>query len=110
MRVAQAEVRVAEDRDEQVVEVVREAAGEHAEALGALRVDHAVLECVRGGDVDRRADHADDRSPSAIGADRRSTAACRGTRSWYVTVSPPSARWCVVDRILGAPIDVAWTS
>ena len=57
---AQREVGVAEDRDEQVVEVVREPAGEHAEALGALRVDHPALELRARGDVDRGADRADD--------------------------------------------------
>ena len=57
---AQREVRVAEHGDEQIVEVVGEAAGEQSEALGALRIDDAALELAPGRDVDERAEHADD--------------------------------------------------
>ena len=43
-RFGEPEARVAEDRHEEVVEVVRDAAGEHAEALHLLRVAHLRLE------------------------------------------------------------------
>ena len=69
-QIAQREVGVAEDRDEEVVEVVREAAGEHAEALRALRVDHPALERARGGDIERGADRADDLAAYAVRRDR----------------------------------------
>ena len=69
-QIAEREVGVADHGDEQVVEVVREPAGEHAEALCALGVDEAALECARCGDIERRADRADDRAVLAIRRDR----------------------------------------
>jgi len=69
---AQREVRVAEHGDEQVVEVVREPAREHPEALCALRIDHAAFEHAPRGDVDARADRAEDLAGGiAIRADHR---------------------------------------
>ena len=70
---AQREIGVAEHGDEQVVEVVRESAGEHAEALGALRIHHAALERRARGDIDERAERADHLAVAvAIRSDRRS--------------------------------------
>ena len=56
------EAAAAEDRGQEVVEVVRDAAGEPPDRLHLLRLAQLLLERLAVGDVDRHADRADDRA------------------------------------------------
>ena len=55
---AEEEIAVAENGGEEIIEVVRDAAGELAEGFHLLRTDHLIVQLLARGDVHERADQA----------------------------------------------------
>ena len=79
------EVEVAEDDRQQVVEVVREAAGEHADRLELLGAHVLVLEFFLVGEVAGQPDHRDRRGPRAS---RTSDAVSQSRIGWPSRSTP----------------------